>query len=207
MDIWEGIRVYVEDEKLKIYIGEYTNDRYRRQFMGFLFWCNAKVDPKDKRVLFVKRFDVLERFDRSWRNIINGAKIRGIEVTEECEQFLKNYETEERLQWQKELEEKRRQEIIQAAKNRQQDGCMLCEHLRWSEGRHLCTYAARYCLYKPHDIENEVEARIEAKVLRQPVGFIAQAYPCEGCEYIKKAQEVLEIMKLEEQENGKHGTL
>ena len=207
MNIWEGIRVYVEDEKLKIRIGEYRNDRERRQFIGFLFWCNAKVDPLDKTVLSVKRFDVLERFDYSWRNIINGAKIRGIEVSEECEQFLKDFEAEERRAWQNEREQKRREEIIQAAKNRQQDGCMFCEHLKWAEGRHLCTYAARYCLYKPHDIENEVEARIEAKVLRQPVGFIAQAYPCEGCEYIKKAQEVLEIMKLEEQENGKHGTL
>jgi hypothetical protein len=67
----------------------------------------------------------------------------------------------------------------------------------------LCTYAAKYCLYKPYELEYEFECRKEAKALNKPVEWFATPYPCNGCEKLKQALEVHEIINLEEQQNGK----
>lgn len=188
------MKLYIEEGKLKILLDE-ENTPERHGFLHDTFSFFKRWDTK-KNVMVVE-------FKSHWKYIIKYAKKYKFEIAQDVERYYHETMEEERRKEEREAELRRRDEILKAAESRKKNGCSFCQHLKYEGHLHLCTYAARYCLYKPYELEYEFECRKEAKALNKPVEWFATPYPCNGCEYLKKALEVLEIINLEEQRNGK----
>lgn len=195
------MRLFFEDGELKILVDE-ENTYERKKFLYNTYGYFKRWDKNQKNVLIVE-------LAKHWIYHVQEAiflqeRGRQFEIDPDVEQWYKKEEEENRKAYELEQEKKRREEILKRAESVKQNGCGLCQHLRMEGYRHLCTYAAKYCLYKPYELEYEFECRKEAKALNKPVEWFATPYPCNGCEKLKQALEVHEIINLEEQGNGKH---
>jgi hypothetical protein len=206
------MKLYFEDGKLKLYIGEEATEQ-RRKFLHDTYYIFRDWDKEH-------HYTQVVQLESQYKYMIKEAKRHGVEVTQEVEdvyQYLLRVEEEERLRKQKTETQKR---AIETANAYQRKGCGLCTHLEYTPahievvdgvkkyigGRHTCSYAKRMCRYRSEDIEYEFEISKEVNAFGAPIDescrdYIARPFPCAGCKYLEYAREAWEEINKEKEGN------
>ena len=210
----EKIKIYFEDGQLKIKLPkEKTEESRKFLYDAFhIFLCS-----EGENVMLVQ-------VESQWKYLIALAKHRThrdvAEITQDVEDYYQYQERLDREKAERKRIEEQRKEAIDRANNRQHNGCQSCIHLEyvnahweevngekvWVGGRHFCKYAMESCRYRAFDIEYEFEYYKANRYYNptpgyNPPPFVAEPFPCAGCEYLEKANKAWEEIN-KEKENG-----
>lgn len=206
------MKLYFEDGKLKLYIGEEATEQ-RRKFLHDTYYIFRDWDKGN-------RYTQVVQLESQYKYMIKEAKRHGVEVDQEVDgiyQYILRTEEEERER-QRKMEAQQR--VIASANTRQSQGCGLCEYLEYTPahieivdgekkyvgGRHTCSYAKRVCRYRSEDIEYEFEISKEVHAFGAPIDgscrdYIARPFPCVGCKYLADARKAWEEINKEKEGN------
>lgn len=205
------IKLFFHDGELKFILPEGNNDK-KRDFLYSIHY----IFTKDEKV----NGTYVVPLESRWKNVIAVAKRYGADITQEVEDY---YQYKVRLD-QEEADrnriEEERKSAIEGANTRQRTGCGMCEYLEyanahweevngekvWVGGKHYCKYAMEVCRYKASDVEYEFEYYKANRYYNPPPGynppaFVAQPYPCAGCEYLEKSNKAWEEINKEKEGN------
>ena len=203
------LKVYFENGELKLQIPEEATEQ-RRKFLYDTYHI-FKEFTADKCVMKVQ-------VESQWKHFIAAAKRHEIYITQEVEDYYQyQLRLDEERAERKRIEEQR-ERAIKSANTRQSHGCSMCEHLEyvnahwqevngekvWVAGRHYCKYAMDSCRYRASDVEYEFEYYKAHRFYNPPPGynppaFVAQPFPCAGCEYLEKANKAWEEINKEKE--------
>lgn len=208
MENMSGMKLFFEDGKLKLYIGEEATEQ-RRKFLHDIYYIFRGWDNGSSYTQIVL-------FESQYKYVIREAKRNGVEITQEVEDVYQHslrVEEEERKRRAKIEEQKR---IIETANAHQKNGCGMCDYLEYTPahiemvdgerkyvgGRHTCTYAERVCRYRSEDIEYEFEISKEVRSFGAPIDesckdYVARPFPCVGCKYLADARKAWEEINKE----------
>lgn len=211
----EKINIYFENGQLKVRIPE-EHSTGRHFFLHDTYHI-FKDWTEEKNVLMVP-------VESQWKYLIAIAKHRGyrdvVEITQDVEDYYQYQVQREKEAEQKKKIDEERKRIIESAGHRQKNGCGSCMNLEyvnahweevngervWVGGRHYCKYALEACRYRAFDTEYEFEYYKANKYYNPPPGynpppFVAEPFPCAGCEFLEKANKAWEEINKEKEGN------
>lgn len=205
------MRVYFENGQLKIKLPEEQTEQSRK-FLYDTYYI-FKQFTAEKGVMEVQ-------VESQWKQLIAAAKRKGIDITQEVEDYYQYRLRLDQEEAQRKAVEEDRKKAIQSANVRQQSGCGMCIHLEyapahweevdgkkvWVAGRHYCKHAMEVCRYRASDVEYEFEYYKANRYYNPPQGynppaFVAQPFPCAGCEYLEKANKAWEDINKEKEKD------
>ena len=211
----EKIKIYFDNGQLKVRIPE-CDSIPRHDFLYDTYHI-FKEWTDEQGVMLVQ-------VESQWKHLIAYAKRWNhapyFELTQDVEDYYAyQVETDDKKAERKRIEEERKQ-AIESANNRQRRGCGMCIHLEyanahweevdgvkvWVGGKHYCKYAMEVCRYKSEDVEYEFEYYKANRYYNPPPGynppaFVAQPFPCAGCEYLEKANKAWEDINKEKEKD------
>jgi hypothetical protein len=202
------MKLYFEEGKLKLYIGEEATEQ-RRKFLHDTYYIFRDWDKDNPYTQIVQ-------VEGQYKYIIKEAKRHGVDITQDVEdyyQYLLQKEEEDRK---RKARMEAQQRAIEKGDFKQTNGCGWCEYLEYTpahiefsvgerkyiSGQHTCSYAKRACRYRSADIEYQFEISKEIKAFGAPIDescrdYVAKPYPCAGCKYLEESRKAWEEINKE----------
>ena len=158
--------------------GELSNFYYTLKGIPIHF-----VEENKIAYVFALRDD--EQAAKDLRLIKYLAQVHKVEITESALAVFEEYarKLDEIEKARKEAREKEHARNI--AITRLKNGCGLCVHLKWINGKGFCDYAKRFCKIDSEETERLFE---EWKLTKRYVR--ATPFPVKECEYLEKIKEL-----------------
>ena len=188
-----GMRVWMENGKLKVYIGE--DKTFERRKLLSETWQMEKSFIRGEPYTMI----VVDQAD--YVPFIRKADKWGAEISEEAQAYVLETERKEREVYERKKETERQEAVLKRAEILLNKGCGLCPDLDARKG--LCAHANTPVRYKSAELEKELEDLKESRATKER-RFFATAYPCVGCKTIVEANKILQ---LKEKEDGKQANL